>query len=246
MIHSKTGPSHRTAIAVQARPGPAGRRGRRHKGAIATFLLALSAFLALGGGAVMLLAPDSHAAPQRSAEADTATPSGTPAPPNPASGEFALLANAPVVPRPGMPNRLVIPSIALDAPVAEVGLTIDNGKPAWETAAFAVGYYRGTALPGDHGNTVMAGHISSPVSKKGDIFRHLPDVRVGDRIQVFVGDRAVTYEVAEVKVVPPTAVQVMAPSADPILTLITCYPDGVYSSRLVVVSKLVQSGAGST
>jgi sortase A len=121
--------------------------------------------------------------------------------------------------------------------VVEVGITVENGKPVWETAAFAVGFYRGSALPGTRGNTVMAGHISSPVSKKGDIFRRLPEVRIGDRIDVFVGDRRVSYDVTEIKVVPPTAVQVMAPMPDAILTLITCYPDGVYSSRLVVVGR---------
>ncbi len=106
-----------------------------------------------------------------------------------------MVAGAPAVPRPGQPSRLVIPSIGLDAPVVEVGITVENGKPVWETAAFAVGFYRGSALPGTRGNTVMAGHISSPVSKKGDIFRRLPEVRIGDRIDVFVGDRRVSYDV---------------------------------------------------
>lgn len=68
-------------------------------------------------------------------------------------------------PHPDQPNRLVIPSIALDAKVVDVGIVVEGGKPVWDTAAFAVGYHRGTAEPGTRGNTVMAGHISSPVSK---------------------------------------------------------------------------------
>jgi len=216
---------------------------RKH--AVITFVLALTSFLATAAGAVMLVAPHAltaHAgqamrAAQHAAGAPAAAAAGTPG--SQVGQEFPLVAGAPAVPRPGQPSRLVIPSIGLDAPVVEVGITVENGKPVWETAAFAVGFYRGSALPGTRGNTVMAGHISSPVSKKGDIFRRLPEVRIGDRIDVFVGDRRVSYDVTEIKVVPPTAVQVMAPMPDAILTLITCYPDGVYSSRLVVVGRPV-------
>jgi sortase A len=134
---------------------------------------------------------------------------------------------------------VVIPSIALDAKVVEVGIVVEDGKPVWDTAAFAVGYYRGTALPGERGNTVLAGHISSPVSKKGDIFKRLPEVRIGDRVEVFVGERHVVYEIDAVKLVSPSAVEVMNPTPDATLTLITCYPDRVYNKRLVVVGKLV-------
>lgn len=217
----------------------------RRSRTIATFLLALTAFLAIGGGAVLLLAPEQGAKLVRAGNAPaTATPAAQDAPePAPVDGEFALVPNAPAVPRPGLPNRLVIPAIALDTPVVEVGLVVENGKPVWETAAFAVGHHRGSAIPGELGNAVMAGHISSPVSKKGEVFRRLPEVRIGDRIDVFVDDRRVSYEVAEVRVVAPTAVQVMEPTPDATLTLITCYPDRLYTKRLIVIGKLIQPPA---
>lgn len=156
--------------------------------------------------------------------------------------EVPLVENAEAITRPDSPSRIVIGSISLDAKVVEVGIVVENGKPVWDTAAFAVGYHRGTALPGTRGNTVMAGHISSPVTKKGDIFKRLPEVRIGDRIEVYAGERRVSYQVSEVRVVPPTAVQVMNPTSEPTLTLITCYPDQEYSHRLVVIATL----AGST
>lgn len=215
--------------------------------ALATFLLALTAFLAGGGGAVLLLAP--HRVPgavgkalAATAPADPeshATETATPAAEPKGPGEFVLVENAPAIARPDQPGRIVIPSIALDARVVEVGIVVENGKPVWDTAAFAVGFHRGTALPGTRGNAVMAGHISSPVSHKGDIFRRLPEVRIGDRVEIYVGERKIAYEVSEVKIVAPTAVQVMNQTEDATLTLITCYPNGVYNKRLVVVGKLI-------
>lgn len=220
----------------------------RHGRSLVTFFLALAAFLAVGAGGVLLLAPD--AGPVRAVRsaaggadaaataATAATPAATPAATDD-SGGFVMVPEAPSIPRPGQPSRIVIPTIGLDARIAEVGIVVENGRPAWETAAFAVGFHRGTALPGTRGNTVMAGHISSPVSKKGDIFRHLPETRVGDRVEVYAGERRFIYEVAEVKTVAPTAVQVLNQTPDATLTLITCYPDYNYSRRLVVVGKLV-------
>ncbi len=217
-----------------------------------TFLLALSGFLVAGVG-VLLVVPhggaaragaSAHASPVASASAvvagtPAALPSGDVATATPAApGEFRLLANSDAIARPDEPSRIVIPSIKLDSKVVEVGIVMDKGKPAWDTAAFAVGFHRGSALPGTLGNTVMNGHISSPVSHKGDVFRHLPEVRIGDEIDVYVGDRKIAYDVTELRVVPPTAIEVLKPTPDATLTLITCYPDNVYTSRLVVIGKL--------
>lgn len=220
----------------------------RQRRAVATFFLALFAFVATGGGVVLLVAPESGEAARRSAS--VRSPSPLPAPAAAAApaevatalagpAEFTLVENAPAIARPDQPGRLVIPSIALDARVVEVGIVIENGKLVWDTAAYAVGFHRGTALPGTRGNAVMAGHISSPMSGKGEVFRRLPELRIGDRVEVYIGERRVIYEVTELRVVPPTAIHVMNPTEDATLTLITCYPDRLYSKRLVVVGKLV-------
>ena len=214
----------------------------RHAG-VFTFFLALGAFLAIGGGALLLVSPG-HAsssparvraatAPAGASVEQAAEPSPTPTP-----ADFALLSDVSSISRPDSPSRLLVPSISLDTRVTDVGVVVEGGKPVWDTAAFVAGYHRGTALPGERGNLVISGHISSPVSKKGDVFRHLPEVRIGDRVDVWAGVRRFTYEVASVRVVSPTAIEVMDPTPDASLTLITCYPDAVYNQRLVVVAKL--------
>jgi sortase A len=214
-----------------------------HKRTLVTFLLALSAFVAVGAGVMLLVSPGSDA--ERSEQAErpaeaTAAVQGNDTVGAPADGEFALVSEAQAIARPDHPSRLVIPTIALDTKIVDVGIVVENGRPVWDTAAFAVGYHRGTALPGTRGNTVMAGHISSPVSKKGEVFKRLPEVRIGDRVEVYVGERRVVYAVSEIRTVLPTAVQVMNQTPDATLTLITCYPDYDYSRRLVVVGSLVE------
>lgn len=135
-------------------------------------------------------------------------------------------------------RRLVIPSIELDSKVIPIGTTVDRtGQVVWETAAFAVGHHKGTAGPGQVGNMVLSGHISSPA--EGQVFHRLPEVQVGDGFIVGTDDKQFLYRVTETKTVLPQEVSVLAATPTPTATLITCVPDHVYSHRLVVSAELV-------
>ncbi|MCC6178098.1 MAG: sortase [Chloroflexi bacterium] len=137
-----------------------------------------------------------------------------------------------------MPDRLQIPGIDLDAKVVPIGTKRDDkGHILWETAAFAVGYHKGTGLPGENGNIVLSGHISSP--REGAVFSKLPKVEVGDGVVVSSSDRQFLFVVASAKVVTPDAVEVLDQTDHSVLTMITCVPDGVYSHRLVVRAEAV-------
>ena len=131
-------------------------------------------------------------------------------------------------------HRILIPSIDLDARVVELGTREEKGQLVWDTAAHAVGWYYTTALPGQGSNIVMSGHISSPLRGEGSIFRHLPNVKIGDVVLLETSAGQHRYEVFAREIVPPTAIGVMAPTPTETLTLITCYPDLVYSHRLVL------------
>src|SRR6266508_3888813 len=135
-------------------------------------------------------------------------------------------------------RRFVIPTLGLDTKVIQLGTNLDRrGQIAWETAAFAVGQHKGLAGPGQNGNMVLSGHISSP--NEGAIFHHLPDLKVGEGVIVATDERQFLYRVTDVKVVTPDEVSVMDQTKDATATLITCVPDGIYSHRLVVTTKLV-------
>lgn len=129
------------------------------------------------------------------------------------------------------PHRLQIPALEVDVPVKEV--FVHNG--VWQVADYAAGYHHGSALPGDTGNTVMAGHAGL----RGAVFRDLGKLREGNMIFVDAGEWSFHYQVRQVTRVWPTQVEVMEPTAQPILTLITCTDWD--TKRLVVVADLVGS-----
>lgn len=135
-------------------------------------------------------------------------------------------------------RRIVIPSIGVDSKVIQIGTKLDrHGQLAWETAPFAVGQHRGLAGPGQNGNMVLSGHISSP--NEGAVFHHLPELKAGEGIIVSTDERQYLYRVTSTRVVTPDQVDVLDQTPDPTATLLTCVPDGIYSHRLVVSARLV-------
>jgi sortase A len=106
------------------------------------------------------------------------------------------------------------------------------GRIVWETAAFAVGFHQGSANLSDPGNIVLSGHISSPA--EGAVFSRLPEVKVGDGLILANSQGTILHRVRDRQIVPPTAIEFVAPTAAPIVTLLTCCPDRNYSQRLVV------------
>lgn len=138
----------------------------------------------------------------------------------------ALPTPVPITPGPRSPTRIVIPAIGVDAPIVP--------GTDWEALKKGVGHHPGTANPGERGNMVLAAHNDI----YGEIFRDLEKLRPGDEIWVYAGSQAYRYVVVQKQVVLPTQVEVMAPTRDPVVTLITCYPYLIDTHRLVVVGEL--------
>ena len=133
------------------------------------------------------------------------------------------------------------PSYEIDSKVIEIGFSYENGELVWERAVHAVGHVRGTANPGETSNVVMAGHLSSYIRGEGDVFRKLPEVKPGDEVWLYSAAGKFIYQVVKRDIVTPDNVEVMAPTAEPTLTLITCWPGYVYSHRLVITARLVKA-----
>ena len=148
-----------------------------------------------------------------------------------------LIAGADHVWAPATATRVRVPSIGLDAEVRAVGYTFAQGRLQYDTPRHEAGHYVGSAAPGEAGNAVIAGHVSTRGGSA--VFEHLPDVDVGDVVEVERGEERYRYEVTELRVVSPEQVEVMARTGDATLTLITCFPDRNYEDRLVVIAKLL-------
>jgi sortase A len=129
-----------------------------------------------------------------------------------------------------LPARLPIPVMFLDSVVHEV--TVNMGE--WEVSPLDVGHHEGTANPGEVGNVVLAAHrdINSA------LFRELDRLQPGDEVFVSNSLQEYRYIVTESFVVSPQQTEVMAPTDDRRLTLITCTPIGLSTQRLIVTAVL--------
>ncbi len=136
----------------------------------------------------------------------------------------------------GLPTRIVVPSASVDASIAEVGVTVADGKASWETAWKAAGHHIDSALPGQPGNMVITGHVSVADHSNLAVFKQLDKVAEGDTVEVYSGDQVYRYAVSKVMVVPPSAVKLLRSSTESTVTLITCTHD--LKNRLVVVGTL--------
>jgi LPXTG-site transpeptidase (sortase) family protein len=125
------------------------------------------------------------------------------------------------------PTHVSVPRIGVDVDVEERGASLG----AWDVPRSTVGHFWPVAAyPGTSGNIVLGGHSNYADS----IFNHLPEARIGDEVQVFAGGQVRRYIVREITIVTPQDTSVMRPTAVETLTLITCYPVGVSSHRLIV------------
>ena len=135
--------------------------------------------------------------------------------------------------------HLVIPKLSIDAPVIP---DVDGAdKEAYFKALEdGVAHFQGTAKPGEGSNIFIFGHSSFYWWKPGDykeIFRHLEEVKIGDEIVLWYNQKEYQYRVSETKVVEPDQVDVLAPTANEQVSLMTCVPVGTTKLRLVVIGK---------
>jgi LPXTG-site transpeptidase (sortase) family protein len=150
---------------------------------------------------------------------------------------------APAAPLPGVPVRLVLESIGVDTEVQQGGLKPNqDGDLEWETLPFVAVNYQQLGPVGRTGNPVIAGHVVTRF--EGNVFRDLYKVELGAPIEVYTDQSRFNYQVDEIKLVSPDSIEVMAPTQDARLTLITCGGtfdprSRSFSDRLVVVGKLV-------
>ena len=102
--------------------------------------------------------------------------------------------------------------------IAKIGLTVPILEGTDElTLDRGVGHIEGTDAPGGSGNVGIAGH-------RDGFFRGLKDVGAGDVIELRASSGVLTYVVADVRIVDPADVSVLGPTAEPSITLVTCYP----------------------
>jgi LPXTG-site transpeptidase (sortase) family protein len=142
----------------------------------------------------------------------------------------------------GLPMRLKIPTIDVDAAIEYVGLTPD-GAMGIPKGPSDVGWFELGPRPGEEGSAVMAGHYGTWKNGQGSVFDNLHKLRPGDKLYIEDDKGAtISFVVRESRRYDPKAdaADVFTASDEkPHLNLITC--EGAwnkasksYSQRLVV------------
>ncbi len=152
----------------------------------------------------------------------------------------------------GLPVRLEIPAIQVDASIESVGLTSQGAMDVpkgWMNAA----WYNLGIRPGEAGNAVIAGHLDSSTGGPA-VFWDLHLLQPGDLVHVsFDSGLRVSFQVEGSQVYQHDAdtqviESIFGPGQTADLNLITCmgdwdYGSATYAERLVVFTRRVDEAA---
>ncbi len=177
-----------------------------------------------------------------------AFPLATSAQPTTAAAAAAPPTTAPTpVPLRPLAVRLEVPSIDVDSPIVEtkpVSYTTWQGEERWEwpVADYAVGQLSSSGRPGAGRNIVLAGHNNT----RGQVFRRLPDVEVGDVLTLHTALATHRYEVVEKRFVTYRTdreegeriiQRYFQPGSSERVTLQSCWPYWNSADRILVVAE---------
>jgi sortase A len=126
-------------------------------------------------------------------------------------------------------GEIRIPRINLSQVVVEGTNTDDLRK--------GPGHYIGTPLPGQFGNSAIAGHRTT----YGHPFYNLDSVKKGDPIVLVTDQGIFVYDAIRSEVVSPNDTAVISNKFGAFITLTTCNPRYSASTRLIVTGKLAHS-----
>jgi sortase A len=211
----------------------------RRRASLSAVAVLVAAALGLTGWA---LRPEDDRAAPRPAFVDQPVPSTTAAPattttlaPAPATGPLPAPEDAPADARAPTPElvhgTLELPTLGVSEPLGEgVTLTaIDRGPSHWP----------GTAMPGQLGNVVVAGHRTTHSRPFYDLDLLAP----GDPLVFRMNDgTAWTYETTGTEIVGPDAMHIVDQRPEHTATLFACHPKGSAAQRIVVYFRLVSAG----
>lgn len=126
-------------------------------------------------------------------------------------------------------GEIHIPKIGLVHPVYEgVTLTVIDHGP---------GHWPGSAVPGQLGNSVFAGHRVT----HSHPFRRINEMAPGDDIIFRMENGTFTYKMTGSQIVTPKDVHIVNPTTDATVTLFACHPPGSARQRYVVRGTFVSS-----
>ncbi|MDX1535481.1 MAG: class E sortase [Candidatus Spechtbacterales bacterium] len=129
-------------------------------------------------------------------------------------------------------NTLVIPKIGVNISIIES----TNAEWAWDRGAWRDPK---TSTPDNGGNTALSAHRFRYRPPYQATFYLLDKLENGDLVYIYWEGKKYTYRVNSEKIVDPSATEVLNPTDNSIVTLITCHPLFSTESRLVITGELI-------
>ncbi|MDQ1487545.1 MAG: sortase [Actinomycetota bacterium] len=226
----------RSDEAVAPAQPPMAERPRRWRVPAVPVLAALIAVVLMSGVVVAVGHDAAAEAGVAAAAVDSPVPvvEELPLPPTTVTTQAIAAAPAPrtrPVPPPANPTapapivkigEIRIPKIGLVHPIYEgVTLTVIDHGP---------GHWPGSAVPGQLGNAVFAGHRVTHTHP----FRNVDKLVPGDEIQFVMPDGTYTYRMTQQQIVTPNDTWIVNPTQTATLTLFACHPPGSATNRIVI------------
>lgn len=142
-------------------------------------------------------------------------------------------------------TKLEIPSVGIDTKIEQVGYQtiMVDGKPViqWDVAGYAASHDENSGNPGDGRNIVLTGHDDW----KGEVFKNLHEVKKGATVTLSSPAGTFHYAVSQIlyrqEVGMPLSFRLQTghyldPTSPERVTLVTCWPYGVDTHRLIVIA----------
>lgn len=111
---------------------------------------------------------------------------------------------------------------------------------------YGLAHFKGTPLPGDGGNSFIYGHsavisfFNRHANLPETIFTKLENIDVGDTVTVKKDNQDIEYIVRNKRIVSPDDFSILRNQGDKeTVTLMTCWPLGVGTKRLIAVAERV-------
>lgn len=127
----------------------------------------------------------------------------------------------------GVIGLISIPKIEVENVAIEEGMSK-------EVLGRSVGHFEDTAMPWQTGNFALGSHRNFPLN---GYFLNIHELEKGDKITITTIKKKYIYEVCDNFKVNPSQTEILNPTSDSSITLVTCTPGG--KERTVIKGKLI-------
>lgn len=138
--------------------------------------------------------------------------------------------------------KLSIPKLDANNIPVQINVDSTDEKIYMPILNHKLAHFKGTSLPGNLGNVFIYGHSINEFwthfnSKHPSVvFTNLDKLDIGDEIKLIYQNQTFTYKVSKARIVSPQDLSSIYSRNTNTLTLMTCWPPGIGTERLIVIA----------